>query len=137
VLGTVFEEADECVDWLVYFPDGRIQHDAALLGAAEELVRIFATALRSVKGKPRVSFIYFSATSSTFPLLLLVSVPVRYKHERLQSVEPERRVSDRPASLVQVYHDGRFQAWRSRVLKGELPARMGATPRIRKSSGVT
>src|SRR5687768_8708408 len=41
-LGTVFEEADECVDWLTYLRDGRIQHDAALLRKAEELARIFA-----------------------------------------------------------------------------------------------
>ena len=48
-LGVVFEEADECVDWLTYLRDGRIQHEAGLLAEAEELARIFAKALRSTR----------------------------------------------------------------------------------------
>ena len=48
-LGVVFEEADECVDWLTYLRDARIHHEPALLGEAEELARIFAKALRSTR----------------------------------------------------------------------------------------
>ena len=36
-LGTVFEEADECVDCLEYFRDANISHDAALIEEAREL----------------------------------------------------------------------------------------------------
>ena len=48
-LGIAAEEADECVDWLEYFRDGRIQHDAALLEEARELARIFATSVRTAR----------------------------------------------------------------------------------------
>jgi hypothetical protein len=47
----VFEEADECVDWLTFLRDARIRHEPALLQEAEELARIFAKAVRSARGK--------------------------------------------------------------------------------------
>ena len=52
-LGTVFEEADECVDCLTYFRDTGIRHDAGLLQEAEELARIFGAAARTARGKRR------------------------------------------------------------------------------------
>jgi len=48
-LGIVFEEADECVDWLEYFRDARIREDAALLQEARELASIFATAVSTAR----------------------------------------------------------------------------------------
>jgi four helix bundle protein len=41
-LGTVFEEADECVDCLEAFRDTRIKCDDALIQEARELASIFA-----------------------------------------------------------------------------------------------
>ena len=41
-LGTVYEEADECLDHLEYLRDTRIRDDAALLQEARELAKIFA-----------------------------------------------------------------------------------------------
>ena len=41
-LGTVFEEADECVDWLEDLRDSGIASDNALLKEAQELASIFA-----------------------------------------------------------------------------------------------
>ena len=46
-LEIAFEEADECVDWLEYLKEGRIQEDAALLQEAREIASILATAVRS------------------------------------------------------------------------------------------
>jgi four helix bundle protein len=46
-LQIAFEEADECVDWLEYLKEGRIQEDAALLQEAKEIASILATAVRS------------------------------------------------------------------------------------------
>ena len=43
----VWEEADECVDWLEYMRDGRIQHDPLLLQEAQELAKIFAKAVKT------------------------------------------------------------------------------------------
>ena len=48
-LGTVFEEADECVDGLQYFRDAHIREDAALLQEAEELARIFARSVSTAR----------------------------------------------------------------------------------------
>ena len=48
-LGTVFEEADECVDWLTYLRDAAIRHDPVLLKEAEELARIFARSVRTAR----------------------------------------------------------------------------------------
>ena len=48
-LGIAAEEADECVDWLEYFRDGRIQEDAALMQEAQELARILATSVRTAR----------------------------------------------------------------------------------------
>jgi hypothetical protein len=39
-LGTVFEEADECVDHLGYLRDTCIRHNATLLQEAQELAKI-------------------------------------------------------------------------------------------------
>jgi four helix bundle protein len=46
-LQIAFEEADECVDWLEYLKDGRIQDDAALLQEAREIASILASAART------------------------------------------------------------------------------------------
>jgi four helix bundle protein len=51
-LGTVFEEADECVDWLTFLRDAGIRHEPALLQEAEELARIFARSVSSARRKP-------------------------------------------------------------------------------------
>ncbi len=48
-LGTVFEEADECVDWLMFLRDARIKEDRPLLQEAEELARIFARAVSTAR----------------------------------------------------------------------------------------
>ena len=48
-LGTVFEEADECVDWLEYFRDVRIKEDAALIQEARELASIFAKSVSTAR----------------------------------------------------------------------------------------
>jgi four helix bundle protein len=48
-LHTAFEEADECVDWLEYLKDARIQEDAALLQEAKEIASILATAVRTAR----------------------------------------------------------------------------------------
>ena len=52
-LGIVFEEADECVDWLEDFRDTGIAHDAALLKEAQELASIFAVAVRTARRNTR------------------------------------------------------------------------------------
>ena len=46
-LQIAYEEADECVDWLEYLKDGRIQQDAALLQEAREIASILAAAVRT------------------------------------------------------------------------------------------
>jgi four helix bundle protein len=48
-LGTVFEEADECVDHLQYLSDSQIRHDGALLQEARELASIFAKAVKTAR----------------------------------------------------------------------------------------
>ena len=48
-LGTVFEEADECVDHLEDLKDSSISHDAALLQEARELASIFAKAVSTAR----------------------------------------------------------------------------------------
>jgi four helix bundle protein len=48
-LGTVFEEADECVDHLEYLRDTCIRHDASLLQEASELARIFAKSVSTAR----------------------------------------------------------------------------------------
>jgi four helix bundle protein len=48
-LQNAFEESDECVDWLEYLRDGRIQEDAALLQEAREIASILATAVRTAR----------------------------------------------------------------------------------------
>jgi four helix bundle protein len=45
-LGTVWEEADECVDWLEYLSDMHIATDGLLLQEAQELARIFAKSVK-------------------------------------------------------------------------------------------
>ena len=48
-LGTVWEEADECVDWLEYIHDMRIANRPELLQEARELAQIFAKALKTAR----------------------------------------------------------------------------------------
>jgi four helix bundle protein len=48
-LGTVFEEADECVDHLEYLKDANISHDDALLQEARELAKIFAKSVSTAR----------------------------------------------------------------------------------------
>jgi four helix bundle protein len=48
-LQIAFEEADECVDWLQYLKDSRIQHDPALLQEARELASILCAAVKTAK----------------------------------------------------------------------------------------
>src|SRR5262245_15520600 len=48
-LGTVFEEADECVDHLQYLKDSSIRHDATLFQEARELAMIFAKAVKTAR----------------------------------------------------------------------------------------
>ncbi len=48
-LGTVFEEADECVDHLEYLRDAGIRKDTPLLQEAQELARIFATSVKTAR----------------------------------------------------------------------------------------
>jgi four helix bundle protein len=51
-LQIAYEEADECVDWLEYMKDGRIQQDAALLQEAREIASILAVAVRTAGKNP-------------------------------------------------------------------------------------
>ena len=48
-LHIAFEEADECVDWLEYSRDGKIQEDPALLQEAKELAAILGAADRTAR----------------------------------------------------------------------------------------
>jgi len=48
-LGTVCEEADECVDWLEYFRDAKILEDAVLIDEAQQLARIFSASVKTTK----------------------------------------------------------------------------------------
>src|SRR5262245_23948882 len=46
-LGTAAEEADECLDWLEYFRDGRIRSNPQLIEEARELTKILAASLKT------------------------------------------------------------------------------------------
>ncbi|MSO46152.1 MAG: four helix bundle protein [Acidobacteria bacterium] len=48
-LGTVAEEADECLNWLEYLRDGGIRHDPALIEEACALTKSFATSIRTAR----------------------------------------------------------------------------------------
>ena len=48
-LQIAYEEADECVDWLQYLRDSRIQHDPALLQEAREIASILCAAVKTAK----------------------------------------------------------------------------------------
>jgi four helix bundle protein len=52
-LGVVFEEADEAADWLRYFRDTGMRHDAPLVQEGEELARIFAASVRTARKNGR------------------------------------------------------------------------------------
>jgi four helix bundle protein len=52
-LGTVYEEADECVDVLEYLRDAKIRQDAVLLQEATELARIFAKSVSTARANSR------------------------------------------------------------------------------------
>lgn len=54
-LGTVAEEADECLDWLEYFRDGCIQHDPELINEARALTKIFATSVRTARANTNLT----------------------------------------------------------------------------------
>ena len=48
-LGIVWEEADECVDWLEFLRDARIKDDPAMLDESRQLARIFAQSVKSAR----------------------------------------------------------------------------------------
>ena len=48
-LQTAFEEADECVGWIEYLRDARIQEDAPLLQEARELASILAKSVQTAR----------------------------------------------------------------------------------------
>ena len=48
-LGIVWEEADECVDWLEYIHDMKIANKPDLLQEARELARIFTKSLKTAR----------------------------------------------------------------------------------------
>ena len=48
-LGTVFEEADECVSSLEYFRDAKIADDETLIQEARELAAIFAKSVSTAR----------------------------------------------------------------------------------------
>lgn len=52
-LGTVYEEADECVGHLEYLRDGDIGHNAALLRESQELASIFGASIRTARRNAR------------------------------------------------------------------------------------
>ena len=52
-LGTVFEEADECVDCLEALRDARIKKDDALIQEARELASIFAKSVATARNNSR------------------------------------------------------------------------------------
>ena len=54
-LGTVFEEADECVDCLEALRDMRIKTDVALIQEARELASIFAKSVSTARKNSRRS----------------------------------------------------------------------------------
>ena len=54
-LGTVFEEADECVDCLEALRDTKVKTDAALIQEARELASIFAKSVSTAKNNTRRS----------------------------------------------------------------------------------
>jgi four helix bundle protein len=54
-LGTVFEEADECVDCLEALHDTNIRTDQALIQEARELASIFAKSVSTAKKNTRRS----------------------------------------------------------------------------------
>ena len=54
-LGTVFEEADECVDCLEALRDTNIRTDQALIQEARELASIFAKSVSTAKKNTRRS----------------------------------------------------------------------------------
>ena len=48
-LGVAREEADECVDWLEYLRDARIQHDPTLLDEANQIAAILTASVKTAK----------------------------------------------------------------------------------------
>jgi four helix bundle protein len=48
-LGTVAEEAEECLDWLEYLRDANILADADLLEEACQLTKIFAASVKTAR----------------------------------------------------------------------------------------
>jgi len=64
-LGTVFEEADECVDCFEAFRDMRIKTDAALIQEARELASIFAKSVSTARKNSRRSKDFPDSSSGT------------------------------------------------------------------------
>jgi four helix bundle protein len=52
-LGTAAEEADECLDWLEYFRDGRIRCDPLLIEEARELTKILAASMKTSRANTK------------------------------------------------------------------------------------
>jgi hypothetical protein len=52
-LGTVFEEADECVDCVEALRDTKVKTDAALIQEARELANIFAKSVSTARKNTR------------------------------------------------------------------------------------
>jgi four helix bundle protein len=52
-LGTVFEEADECVDCLESLRDSHIKNDPALIQESRELAKIFARSVSTARKNMR------------------------------------------------------------------------------------
>ena len=48
-LGTVWEEADEAVDWMEYLRDARIRYDRALYQEGVELAKIFSRSVKTAR----------------------------------------------------------------------------------------
>jgi len=48
-LQTAFEEADECVGWLAYLKDAKIQEDAPRLQEAREIASILGAAVKTAR----------------------------------------------------------------------------------------
>lgn len=48
-LGIVVDEADETVEWLDFFREGKVANNPALLAEANELCAIFTAALKTAR----------------------------------------------------------------------------------------
>jgi four helix bundle protein len=68
-LGTVWEEADEAVDWMEHLRDAHIAYDAALFQEGVELAKIFAQSIKTaVNGHSPLKVAAFILISDLPPL---------------------------------------------------------------------